>query len=134
MFEKETLKSENKDLKSENEDLKIENAVLKSSVKDAPVINNIFKPKNDNNNSNTDNSNNVNSNTINDNLYYCPRCLEGFKTTKLLLRHIKRSIPCDFLCHDCGKKFASRTSYSKHTKSNCEFIPSNFEEFKPKKN
>ena len=52
----------------------------------------------------------------------CHRCLKEFKTYMLLAKHWKKSIPCDFSCHDCGRRLGSKRSYQKHKKAQCQAV------------
>jgi len=47
--------------------------------------------------------------------YSCSKCNEIFKTKKMYEKHIRRNIPCNFICEICGKKY-SKAGYYKHSK------------------
>lgn len=46
----------------------------------------------------------------------CPKCNTGLSTKQKLNQHLKKSLPCDLVCKDCGLKLSNRFKFYRHHK------------------
>ena len=55
----------------------------------------------------------------------CHRCSESFETRNDLIVHWKTSVPCDYVCPDCGIRLQNKRAYQRHRKAGeeCKYIP-----------
>lgn len=49
-------------------------------------------------------------------VYLCGICNKTFSTVAYLKSHLKNTIPCDYVCRNCGIKKKSYDAYIKHIK------------------
>ena len=53
-------------------------------------------------------------------MYQCGRCEQTFKDEGRLVQHLRNTVPCDWVCTDCGKRMTSRTAYLRQKEKTCQ--------------
>ena len=51
-------------------------------------------------------------------VFYCGRCGKTFEQKYQLTNHLKKKVPCDFLCDKCGEVLSYHMEYARHVESN----------------
>lgn len=52
-------------------------------------------------------------------MYQCGRCEQTFKDEGRLVQHLQNTVPCDWVCRDCGLKLNCKSSYVRHKNKRC---------------